>query len=452
VRVYGQICCGVTLSALQQECHSEHLQITEFASLDDEEEDDDTPDVEEEVEDGDSNCQTILAAAAALQPLSPPTNLAQHLSFCHHLSPDTPISSFITPLQNIITTRTSSSPTDSSYFPLTSRSVERIFSAWRRVMDLNVLTKPSTVQMSLLLRLFSHTEIEYILRVTSDSEFTKWYADHMLKRDNRRDRNATIYARTLKNTTENRRKMLVHKNLSLIREQYHITPPATNGRFWKKQHTLEFFEQAGIVLSIVQKKWTADRLQNFAIESFQSLHPNSLCNTTALLPIESAVQHDDVLASPTVVQVQKEVTKTNVVHGVESILSHTKVKGKYAYLTKWTDGTETLVQERDFKYGFCLTEYWVGLSDEKGKVKKGGDKREIEGMEEEKEGEEAEEAEELAWKVSKIVDHIEIQNVMFYKVKWVNESVLTWEPYTNFDNDEDFILARYWKQLYNSKK
>ena len=53
--------------------------------------------------------------------------------------------------------------------------------------------------------------------------------------------------------------------------------------------------------------------------------------------------------------------------------------------------------------------------------------------------------------VEQILDHIEIDGVMNFYVKWKGYGDITCEPQQHFEPDEDLILAKYWKKCYFSR-
>jgi hypothetical protein len=86
---------------------------------------------------------------------------------CHQMFDGTlqRMGDFIPPLAKIIEGRISKkTQTSSVWIPLTSRSVEGMFSEWRRKANNNSEIRATTMQMRLFLKLFTYTELIAILR------------------------------------------------------------------------------------------------------------------------------------------------------------------------------------------------------------------------------------------------------------------------------------------------
>jgi hypothetical protein len=104
--------------------------------------------------------------------------------------------------------------------------------------------------------------------------------------------------------------------------------------------------------------------------------------------------------------------------------------------------------EKGFVTGMCLCEYWRGVAEKQGKIKKKQRKKNLdcEGMEEEEE-------EERCYDVEEIVDHEELDGeLMVYFVKWKDEDAMTWELENMFDAKDDLLLANYWKKEISKRK
>jgi hypothetical protein len=114
------------------------------------------------------------------------------LSFCPHINQEL-VESFTKPVVSIIVSRSSTSPSSSTYHPLTSRHVERIFSYWRRKMDRSSSFKPVTIQMHAFLHQFPVEEIERILYKQTSSSFSKWFVTYLTTCDNKRDLRKKVY-------------------------------------------------------------------------------------------------------------------------------------------------------------------------------------------------------------------------------------------------------------------
>jgi Chromo (CHRromatin Organisation MOdifier) domain len=158
---------------------------------------------------------------------------------------------------------------------------------------------------------------------------------------------------------------------------------------------------------------------------------------------------------------------------MDKILKHKKMKGgRFSYYTRWApvagekEGKKTWEEEESFgRAGFGLSEYWRDLVAGQNRIKKkssaGGEGEEEEGGEEEggeEEGGEEEVGEDgeiiiRDYQVEQIIDHIEIDGVMHFYVKWEGYAEITCEPQENFfEPSTDLILAKYWKKCYYARK
>ena len=95
------------------------------------------------------------------------------------------------------------------------------------------------------------------------------------------------------------------------------------------------------------------------------------------------------------------------------------MKRNFVYNTKWSDGTVTKVNEKDFEGGSAVCEYWIGLNREKGLIKQASEqKKKIEDNHCEEDGceEENQEEEDIEWEIDKILEGVEIEGMIYYKV------------------------------------
>ena len=188
---YGQL-CGVNVEKLSfdtkemevPEYVMEATEPKEIMELSPEEEEEDLQKVISSLVNEDESA--ISKVSTMPPPPSVHSGTSSLLSFCTNFNIQTFSKTHIEPISSIITTRSAEAPTTTSLHPLTSRSVERIFSFWRRKMDSSSSYKPITIQMCMFLQKFEIAELQEIIS-TPDTPFTKWFVQYLLKCDNKKE-------------------------------------------------------------------------------------------------------------------------------------------------------------------------------------------------------------------------------------------------------------------------
>jgi hypothetical protein len=339
----------------------------------------------------------------------------------------------ISPLSECIANRIASDKSNTEvFYPLTTRSVERMFSYWKRMMNNNADTKVSTMQAILLLADFDLQSLEHILHESpltlSITLFLKGMSQTTKKMLDER-----IYEKRLAKTVEEKQKHQLTSALKAIHTKHSISEVAKGCQLWTMKHSVEFFNAIRYDLTKDQKKMNAVQLQDLVLRcagfpKLTSVPSDSLCVITMDKQKRGA-----------------EVKKGNV-HTIVEVLDH-KIKtqkGKknlFQYQVRWSGFDELdWVGEKDF-VGFGLCEYWKGKVDEIEGIKEGKVKR-ITFEDEEQEEEEEEES----YIISSILDHERIGGVIFYKVVWKGGEE-TWEPEGQFDRGE--LLGNFWKKYYS---
>jgi hypothetical protein len=120
---------------------------------------------------------------------------------------------------------------------------------------------------------------------------------------------------------------------------------------------------------------------------------------------------------------------------------------EYVYKTKWKGHPHwTWAKECNFVRGFTISDYWKGLAKKAGKVR--GHSAGKRGVVVSDDGGEVQYK---VYRVEKIKAHVEKEESVMFLVKWKGYKTETWEEEENFDEEEDLLLAQYWKKVYNEK-
>jgi hypothetical protein len=340
----------------------------------------------------------------------------------------------ISPLASIFDKRIASQGVSSeTFFPLTTRSVERIFSSWKRMMDRNADTKPSTMQALLLLSQFDfHTQMNMLMYSPLTPTITS-YLNGIRTQNPKMVLDEISYNKLLQKNIAQKAKHQLNHTLNKIRAKHGITSPPPGGRssLWIRKHSIEFFKEIGYSLKPHETRYSAIQLRDRVLQlsGYEAL---------VLEPLE--------LLAPV-----EQLTLTHVVDDanvfeIESVVSHEE-KGKknkyFKYRVKWVGYAEkTWVNERDF-VGFSLCEYWKDKVDAIQGIKEAATKKITHRCGDAPENGDGEDD---SYRIASIEDHERIEGTIFYKVLWEGQGERTWVPEHQFD--DDVILSDYWKKEY----
>jgi hypothetical protein len=346
----------------------------------------------------------------------------------------------ISPLSGVFERRIVRTPVSSeSFFPLTSRSVERVFSSWKRLMNRNAGTKPCTMHALVLLAPF---ELAYTINMLQHSPLTDTITNYLKRiqsQNPEKELDSKSYFKLLgKRNMEHKTRQLTTIFTDLRKRYTSISGPASGRKsistLWTMNHSKEYFAAVGLSVPNL-KKMSANDMRDRVLH--HSGNAQLASNPLAILPPidqQQAVTHvpdvdDDTFA-------------------IESVVAHRKINGKnaYKYQVKWV-GYEKLsnwMPETDF-VGLTLCDYWKQLVHESGGLKQADENKKIkhtidsnEDMDEDGD----------SYIIVRILDHeLSMDGTMFYKVLWAGEVGGTdWLPEFSFDND--VILSNYWKSYY----
>jgi hypothetical protein len=431
-------------------------EIPEYCREDDENGEEETMEVGEEPEEDagapEDSVMIVFSTSAAAKELS-----------CTLFGPSFQCEGFVLPVSTIINKRTCAKAKSSSvWIPLTSRAVERMFSEWRRKTDEASEIRATSMQIRLFLKLFSYWELLDILQRTPLTPGITSFLNTLQSRDlGRRAMDKAVFEVVLAQTQQIHSKARVAKQLGIIRTELEITPPVK--RLWTKAHSLESIEKMGICLSARDKRTkTAACLQEMMMSTFTgrypklslpSYHTSKPSNPKAITMLGSEENRES--SGERGVKEEEGETGGDVVR-VEKILKHEKRKsvgkGKgefdFYYWTQWENVKKPTWQaESTFGVGgFCLSEYWQEKVAGQKKIRTASSKDEKVGVDDDGEGVV------MCFDVEEIVDSRWEDEVLYLCVKWKNYGELTWEPQTNFDSQEDLVIANYWKKKFFSKK
>jgi hypothetical protein len=182
---YAHVVADVNVSQLEWKAVDECLEIQEYTIPNDDEEDNEYD--EEDNDEDEQDLQITTLDFSSLQLFSSSTTCLPKLVML---------------ISKIINKRISSKPSSSltsPIIPLTTRSVERLFSEWRRKTIQNVSVLSSTMQMILLLKLFSFCDLLLVLQhhplTPTITSFLKTLTDRDLKR---KDYDKKVYQNNIK--------------------------------------------------------------------------------------------------------------------------------------------------------------------------------------------------------------------------------------------------------------
>jgi hypothetical protein len=353
----------------------------------------------------------------------------------------------ISPLSGIFKKRIAKTPVSSeSFFPLTSRSVERVFSSWKRLMNRNAGAKPCTMHALILLAPFDFATTINILQQSPLTETITNYLDRIKSQNPEKELNSKSYLKLLD------RRNKLHKNHQLIniftnlRKQYpSISEPAskrkTMASLWTMTHSKEYFNAVGLFVPDLQKM-SANDMRDRVLHHLG--HSPLTSNPLAILPPidqQQAVTHVPDVDDDT--------------YEIERVLEHRIYRHRngseiFKYQVKWVgyEKPSKWMPEKDF-VGLTLCDYWKEQVNLTRGLKQAAENKKIKhtiesGKDVDEDGD--------SYIIVCIMDHeLSLDGTMFYKVKWAGEFGGTdWVPEFSFDND--VILTDYWKSYYRDEE
>jgi hypothetical protein len=351
------------------------------------------------------------------------------------------------PLPHIITKRLSSIPKGTlSNHPLTTRSVERMFSYWKRLMGRNVETKTHTMQAILLLSCFTFENILKILKEYPTTPAITKFIQTLTSTNTKNCLDAAAYYKMKAKTTKLKQQTILKQHLTSLRTKYSLPQPQHNQKFWTKDHSIQYLKASQQTISNTNiQKLSANFLLHYILkqttQSYQHYENVSLPCPPLPTPLP---QTSEPLTLTYIVEKEKE-NKKGMLYEVERVESHKKGKSRYDYCVKW-EGYEDVTWEKEDNLAntSILTEYWKNKVDEMGIVKETRQKRKEDGYD----------GDEREYDVEKILDHEKYEgDVFFYKVEWSGGKVeegktCTWIPESNFEGGKEVMLREYWKSVY----
>jgi hypothetical protein len=381
-----------------------------------------------------TNCRNDCVDVEQLQP--PQSFLQFDLETFKHLQ---------SPLPQIIANRMAKTTNKTlTNHPLTTRSVERMFSYWKRLMGRNVDTTAYLMQAILLLSCFTFTHTLNILKKIPTTPAITKFLQTLTSTNTKVCLDACAYYKMKEKTTKIKQQTLLRLHLSSLRTKYSLPPP-TSQKFWTKDHSIQYLNASEQSISKTNiQKLTANFLLHFILKQTTLSEQDYKELSLPCPPLSTPLPQTSEPLTITHV-VEKEVEqKKGKLYEVESVQDHKNKKRKYEYCVKW-EGYEgvTWEQEENLSNTFILTEYWKDKAVVVGKMKEVGEKRE----EDEYEGDECE------YEVEKILDHEKYEGgIFFYKVEWRGGKVeegetCTWIPESNFEGGNEVMLREYWKWL-----
>ncbi len=456
---------------------------------DDDDDDNDDDEEEDEADDYNYEVEIHLELDSDDSGSAPPWNLSLSRVPESFLHPD--LLDKVKEIFTIVKKRCASHPTcsqSSDYvYPLTTRSVERIFSNWKRLLNRNANTRASTMRALSLLCCFEYAEIVAILKDFPSTGYSNALAKELLTSERiTLDDKAfkTLQAKTQAAHQKMRERLLFTK----IRGLYKISPPAPNGKIWTKQHSVEFFDCINEPLSQHHTTYSkAETLAKEVIAKYEGLHRH-----------QPPLQHSTHSSSSSLLSLQSENSSTfsipssgdevgvilddggsegsgkddtgaveghaegcvesddSLVHVVQAVVDHEydDELGTYTYFTRWQDdGTKTWEPEDNFVVGFTLSDYWRAKCDnrhlnlnEELQISdiSGDDSDDGVGFNEPVDDQETGEYEVLS--VSMHRD--DNQGVTSYWTKWRGYKEKSWVDEGDFGDKCDPTLAKYWKTCY----
>jgi hypothetical protein len=352
----------------------------------------------------------------------------------------------ISPLSKVISNRISTTAVSSeSFFPLTSRSVERVFSSWKRMMDRNAGTKPCTMHALVLLSPFDFATTIKILQESPLTDTITKYLNRIKSQNPEKELNSKAYHKLL----EKRNALAKKKELTLIftdlRKQLSVSAPPTGktsiSSLWTMKHSKEYFDVVGLHVENLTKM-SAIEMRDRVLQ--HSHHAHLASNALETLP-----PIDQQLKVTHVLDVETDT------YEVERVIGHrirTKKKKKiFQYRVMWVgfDEPSDWMVERDF-VGLTLCDYWKDQVEEKRGIKKAALDKKITHILDSGDNYVSENDVDKndSYIIVCIEDHeLSLEGTMFYKVLWAGKGGGTdWVPENSFDND--VILSEYWKKEY----
>jgi hypothetical protein len=345
-------------------------------------------------------------------------------------------SQVIAPLSSILQKRIAQTPVSSeSFFPLTSRSVERLFSSWKRMMDRNADTKPSTMQALLLLSQFDFRTTMNILKQSPLTQTITNYLNGIKTQNHKKVFDALAYNKLLQKNISSQRHQQLTRVFTELRITYRISRPLSGrlslASLWTVSHSKAYMASIGYSLTASEKKFHARQLRDRVLQ---------LSGNYALMMEPYAG----------IMPAQEQLSLTHVVeeetYEIEQVLDF-RVKGAkksiYEYKVKWVGyEDESWIKETDF-VGLSLCDFWKDKIEAEHGIPETPTSRLLSecgtceastfGLND-------------YYIITNIKNHNSIEGVMFYDVVWAGQGERSWVSENQFD--DDVLLTKYWKKIY----
>jgi hypothetical protein len=376
-------------------------------------------------------------------------------------------------------------------YPATTRSVERMFSGWKRLMVRNANTRASTMQALSLLSCFEYDEIMLILQDSLTTPDICKFTTELMK-SQRDELNAHFYRSLTQKTQQSREKARQVRIWSQIRKEYNIDKPTSKAHIWTKKHSLQFLARVGKTFTVGErKKLKADALQKLVLTSYEEqkqlspLPPIGSTSSSALLFLQGddnsngggvpSLPSSLPPSLPPSSDSSSAVAGAGVVgdgdvgdgggpgvgghdgessddddndHECGEVLSHEMIDGEVKYETTWV-GSEGITWEPQshFERGFILCDYWRTKCQQYKRWKRKP------GCSESDSEPELELEDSRIYDVEKALDHHERGGFVEYLVKWKKYLDVSWEKEESFDCDGgNVVLVEYWRDKFLKEK
>ena len=364
--------------------------------------------------------------------------------------------------------------------PLTSRSVERMFSSWKRLMRRNVQTHPFIMQSLLFLRSFTLHQLKDFLAHSPVTTLTEKFVFE----------SSTQYVQKLRNTLL-LHKQILHTHTEKVKRHHNsvfrklrmlIGSPHQQGsreHLWTRQHSVQLLANLYPGHKL-EKNISATTLKNtimnivintrmfFTISTIQGLknhlqYPQLiLCKAVKLpTPFTLSLPYSAVTHSPTLtLAISSNQQLDNQCHKKKkrSIVDHGRCGKLYAYLViqqanapewKW----ETVLLE---KHGSELVDYWRAKVEEL-KIVNLHDSHLVEAVEKQlkKDLDRSQEDSSATWDISSVVKAVLYKQSdgkdtwydMFYQTKWCSGEI-TWNHSEAFFPSASLPLILFWRNTF----